>query len=318
VYPTNRPRVSIVTPAYNEEPHLAECIESVLSQSYENWRYVIVDNCSTDRTGEIALDYASRDPRIEVHRNPELVGSVANHNLCFGFVDAASKYCKVVAADDRIFPDCVERMVDLAEEHPSIGVVGAYRFAGSRLPETGLPFPSRIAPGREVCRSYLLGGPHPFGVPTSLLYRADLVRAQPSFFEEGRLNADVRACLNVLERQDFGFVHAILAFERKREGSCHSYISGNNLYLAEYLGCLADFGPRYLTAEELRSCVDRAVSGYFEFLAASCFHRRGGEFWRAHREMLGELGHPIGSARLLAHAALYGLESALRRLRRKL
>ena len=54
------PLVSVVTPVYNGETYLAACIESVLSQSYSNWEYVIVNNCSTDRTLDIASDYAAR------------------------------------------------------------------------------------------------------------------------------------------------------------------------------------------------------------------------------------------------------------------
>ncbi|MFZ1974630.1 MAG: glycosyltransferase family 2 protein, partial [Candidatus Acidiferrales bacterium] len=60
------PLVSIVTPAYNEENYLAECVESVLAQTYTNWDYTIVNNCSTDATLAIAQKYAAGDPRIRV------------------------------------------------------------------------------------------------------------------------------------------------------------------------------------------------------------------------------------------------------------
>jgi len=54
------PLVSIVTPVYNGEPYLAECIESVLAQTYPNWEYIIQNNCSTDRTLEIASEYGKK------------------------------------------------------------------------------------------------------------------------------------------------------------------------------------------------------------------------------------------------------------------
>ena len=54
------PLVSVATPVYNGERHLAECIESVLAQTYQNWEYIIVNNCSTDRTREIAESYGRR------------------------------------------------------------------------------------------------------------------------------------------------------------------------------------------------------------------------------------------------------------------
>ena len=56
-----QPLVSVITPVYNGEAHLVQCIESVLAQTYQHWDTLIVDNCSTDRTSEIAdWDHSSR------------------------------------------------------------------------------------------------------------------------------------------------------------------------------------------------------------------------------------------------------------------
>ena len=59
---TSHPFVSIVSPVYNEAEYLAECIDSVLAQTYQNWDYTIVDNCSTDGSVEIAQRYAKGSP----------------------------------------------------------------------------------------------------------------------------------------------------------------------------------------------------------------------------------------------------------------
>ncbi|HWO28227.1 MAG TPA: glycosyltransferase family A protein, partial [Candidatus Acidoferrum sp.] len=114
------PLVSVLTPVYNGEEFLAECIESILNQSYKNFEYLIVNNCSTDRTLEIALDYAKEDRRIRVHDNREFLGVIANHNLAFSLISPAATYCKVVSADDFIFSECLVRMVELAERNPSV------------------------------------------------------------------------------------------------------------------------------------------------------------------------------------------------------
>src|SRR4051812_42714570 len=116
------PLVSIVTPVYNGEVHIRECIESVLAQTYQNWDYSIINNCSTDRTLEIAQEYAARDPRIRIHNNENFVRVIQNHNIAFRNISPNSKYCKMVAADDWLFPECIERMVDLAEQHPSVAI----------------------------------------------------------------------------------------------------------------------------------------------------------------------------------------------------
>src|SRR5262249_36692798 len=74
------PLVSVITPVYNGGDYLRECIESVRSQTYTNWRYTIVNNCSTDDSLAIALHYAKLDPRIRVLSNGSFLDIIQNHN----------------------------------------------------------------------------------------------------------------------------------------------------------------------------------------------------------------------------------------------
>src|SRR5690349_11616017 len=111
----NEPLVSVLTPVYNTDMYIAECIQSVLNQTYSNWEYVIVNNCSTDRTLEIAESFAAKDSRIRVHNNEKFLDIIGNHNLAFNLMSPESKYCKVVSADDWLFPDCIRQMVELGE-----------------------------------------------------------------------------------------------------------------------------------------------------------------------------------------------------------
>src|SRR5690242_3214186 len=76
----SHPLVSIVTPVYNGARYLSECIETVLSQTYPHWEYIIVDNCSTDGSAEIARQYAAKYPRIRVFENPQFLRALPNHN----------------------------------------------------------------------------------------------------------------------------------------------------------------------------------------------------------------------------------------------
>jgi len=99
-----QPLVSVVTPVYNGGDFLAACIESVLGQTYKNFEYIIVNNCSTDRSLEVALAYAKKDSRVHVHNNKKFVGVIENHNIAFSLISPGAKYCKVVSGDDLFFP----------------------------------------------------------------------------------------------------------------------------------------------------------------------------------------------------------------------
>ena len=76
----DEPLVSVVTPFYNTAEFLRECIESVLSQTYSNFEYILVDNQSTDGSAAIAAEFAARDQRIRVVRNERFVDQVPNYN----------------------------------------------------------------------------------------------------------------------------------------------------------------------------------------------------------------------------------------------
>jgi glycosyltransferase involved in cell wall biosynthesis len=114
------PLVSVVTPVFNGERYLRECIESVLAQTYSHWDYIIVDNCSSDGTLDIAREYAARDRRIRIHRNEIFVRVIQNYNIAFRQISPESKYCKPLAADDMLLPDVYVISVGYRAESPRV------------------------------------------------------------------------------------------------------------------------------------------------------------------------------------------------------
>lgn len=312
------PLVSIVTPVYNNDADLAECIESVLAQTYQNWDYTIVNNCSTDKSGEIARRYAAKDPRIKVLDNEKFLRAVANHNVALRQISPHSKYCKIVFADDWIFPQCTEEMVAVAEEHPSVGIVGAYGLWEDLSRGTvehivmwsGLQYPSRLVSGRDLCRRVFLDGISVFGTSTSVLYRSDLVRSRNPFYNEGNFHADREACVVLLKNCDFGFVHQILTFTRGRPGSLITMAVDMQMDLGCKLQTLVEHGPDFLTRKEFEVCVDRLLIEYYNFLAVSFMRgRRDDKFWTFHNRKLNET---VGFSRWrLARAIVTRLGRAL-------
>jgi len=293
-----QPLVSIVTPAYNGETHLRECIESVLAQTHERWEYTIINNCSTDRTLEIAKEYAARDPRIRVRTSQSFNETLRSYNEAFRQVSPESNYCKVVGADDWLYPDCIEKMVRLAENHPSVAIVGSFGFHETKVTWYGLTYDQRFVSGRELCREYLLGINYFFGTPTSVLYRSDIVRSRSAFFNESNIHADSEVCLEFLENFDFGFVHQVLSFSRDREGSATSFADSFNTYLPYGVYILQRYGSRYLNENELKQRLREKFADYYDYLGREAFMRRGPKFWEYHRQKLEELGYHLSTLKL--------------------
>lgn len=293
--------VSVVTPVYNGERYLAECIESVCKQTYSNWRYIIVNNCSTDRTLEIAQSYAARDPRIAVVNNTEFLPVVRNWNHALELIPAESKYCKVVHADDWLYPECIERMVELAEANPSVGLVGSYVLWGKNNVEcTGLPYPSTVTDGRKICYESLRGDYYVFGVPSSVLMRADLVRKRKAFYDENYLHADTEVCYRLLLDSDFGFIHQVLSAMRIHEkGVTGTVVKPYDTVHLERVALMLRYGPIYCPPDEQRRLLRYELHSYYRILAKSVFKFRGRDYLAYHRRRLPMFGLRLSYLRLV-------------------
>ena len=301
----SEPLVSIITPVYNNAEFIGECIESVLAQTYQNWEYTILNNCSTDGSGEVARRYAMQDRRIRVLDNQQFLRAMPNHNKALRQIAPDSKYCKMVFADDWIFPDCLARMVEVAEAYPSVGIVGAYGMQGRDVMWTGLPYPSTRVFGRDVCRLLFLEDVYVFGTAGSLLYRSDLVRSHNPFYNEANLHADVESCLVLLKDCDFGFVHQVLTYKRERPESLGTFTEDVNTLIAGHLHHLLRHGQDFLLLDEFQNCKQRAISDYYNFLAVNLLRRRRDKkFWAYHKLKLNDAGVGFSLVRLAAAIAI--------------
>jgi glycosyltransferase involved in cell wall biosynthesis len=297
---SQKPLVGVVTPVYNGERYLRECIESVLSQTYDNWTYTILDNCSTDRTSEIVSEYAACDSRIRVRRNTTVLPIMENWNAALRLIPAEATYCKVVHADDTLFPECLERMTDVAERHPTVAVVTSYALWGDEVRHLGVPYPVEIVDGRDICRDTLLGKCYVFGSPSSLLLRAADVRSRRTFYNEENRHADTEACFELLDGADLGFVHQILTRTRIHPDAETSVSVQINTFHDAWLAMHLRYGPRYLDAGEYYAGLIRRLARYGVFLtkAAVKAKYRDPEFRAHHREAVGRL------RRCLAHGGM--------------
>lgn len=287
------PFVSIVTPVYNCEKYLAECIESIIAQTFDNWEYIIVNNCSTDKSLEIAESYARKDNRIRIHNNEKFLDLLPNWNHAMRQISNESKYCKVVHADDWIFPNCIEKMVEVAEKYQSIGIVGAYRLDENQVNLDGLPYPGEFFPGKEIGRLSLLGGPYLFGSPTSILMRSDVVRNRKKFYNEDNIHADQEVCFEILQNFDFGFVHQIMTFTRRHNEANTTFTKRFKTFRLGHLIVLKKYGLTFLTDEEYNQKLNDRIKLYHRFLAENLIEFSDKQIWDFHLKELRKLGFRI-------------------------
>ena len=296
---TSEPLVSIITPVYNGEKFLGDCIESILAQSYENWEYIIVNNCSTDHSLAIAEKYAEKDARIKIFSNKQLLPIMKNWNHALRQISPSSKYCKVVHADDFLFPECLERMVSLAEVYPTAGVIGSYSLWGNRVVSDGLSYSDNFFSGKDICRLTLLNKIPHFWSASSRLILSDLIRKRDCYYDENYLHADVEACYEILKKSDFAFVHQLLTFIRRHDESVtNKVVEPFNRNILFNLDLFTRYGPIYLSPDEYKRHLTVKFRQYYHFLAHSLFNLREKKFWKYHNETLKDMGYFLSLSKL--------------------
>lgn len=296
-----QPLVSVVTPVYNVAEYLARCIESVLGQSYRNFEYLLVNNCSTDESLEIAERYARRDSRIRISNNKAFLAQVDNFNGALLQISPESRYCKVVNADDWIFPNCIEKMVEVAEAYPSVGIVGCHYLHGEGF--NGTRYPSPRMDGRTACLMNLVDCVPLFGSPTNLLMRSSIVHGRRPLYDENSIHWDKELCYVLLQEWDFGYVQETLAYLRP---PFPDSVSGPLVELGTFhlyrLVLMRKYGPAWLFPDE------REYRRYHDLVerqyAAALIRRllqssRKQELWRFHSRILAQCGYKLSWHRLI-------------------
>ena len=281
------PLVSVVTPFYNTRVYLAECIESVLRQTYQNWEYILLDNFSNDGSSELAQKYASRFPsKIRLIRPDSFLQQVANYNFGLSSISPACKYCKLVQADDWIYPECLERLVAVAESDDSVGIVSSYRLKGNRVLGEGLPYAKSVIRGSDLCGLQLTNPIFVFGTPTTVLYRAEIVRENQPFYDERNFFDDADAAYRILRSWNFGFVHQVLSYSRVDDDSIRGQVLDFGPDALDNLLQRSKFGPVYLPRPESDRLLRETKADYYRFLARNVFARTSSGFWQFHKSVL--------------------------------
>jgi len=112
-------RITVGIPTFNRADLLSQAIESVLEQTYRNFRLIVSDNASTDETRELVASVS--DPRLEYVRAETNIGMIGNFNRVIEL--AETEFLMLLPDDDRLYPDYLGAVVDVLERNPRVGLV---------------------------------------------------------------------------------------------------------------------------------------------------------------------------------------------------
>lgn len=304
------PLVSIVIPVHNEEKYIAQCIESVLSQTYTNWEGIIVNNCSTDATLDILKRYENLDKRLRIYDNIKYLNQVDNHNEALTKISSSSEYCKMVLGDDFLFPDCLEKMVEVAYSNSAVGIVSSYRLIESNVGNIGLPYGKSVYNGRDICRLHLLDeNVYLFGSQTSVMFKSEIVRRRKPFFSGSSMFFDAEVCFDILKDYDFGFIHQILTYTRRNNESEYTSIDKYNpVLIARYL-CLLKYGKIYLDDKEYTRKYEDLSRKYYLYLGQKVFTNKVDGFWSYHKNQFLRSALEFNNGKLISGAFRFLIDS---------
>ena len=167
---TTIPLVSVIMPAHNAERFLEEAIQSVISQTVTDWELLVIDDCSSDNTRQIAAEFSQKDPRIRLLANEQNMGVAKTRNrgldLCSG------QYVALLDSDDYWKPQLLEKMISRAKETEADIVYCSYELVSKE--------------GEKVCKDFL--------VPPTTRFEDSIVRS-------------VISCSTVLLTKQFAMTH---------------------------------------------------------------------------------------------------------------
>lgn len=300
------PLVSVCMPVYNNARYLAEALQSVLTQRFADYEILVIDDCSTDLTADIAREFAARDSRIRFLTNPGNLGMVSNWNRCMEL--AQGTYIKFLFGDDLFSsPDTLLVMVAALEHSPETVLVSSARTIideQSHVIDTLSHFPEGFtADGRDVirrCFRRIARDHNLIGEPSVVMFRKDA--AARGFDSRYRQLVDLEMWFHLLEQGKFIYMAAPLCSFRHHEGQ-QTKKNEVELNFVDDLTYLFDdyLGKSYIGIGR----VARTYLMYYQFYKLQKHARQGQHDMHLVREKIRQLYGPLRFALLRPFYRLY-------------
>lgn len=237
--------VSIIMPSYNTANYISDSINSVLSQTYNNWELIIVDDCSTDNSIDVVKSFG--DPRIILLQNETNSGAALSRN--YALREAKGKWIAFLDSDDVWVPEKLEKQIAFMEENDYAFTFTDYRIC---LNGTWLPY---ICTGPNVVNKRKMYNYCYFSTITVVYDREVIGLLQIADLKK---NNDYALWLQAIEKSNAYRLPECLSFYMKHDGSVSS---GSKIKLIKWHYFLFKKGLNKNTITSLFLTVNNLVHG---------------------------------------------------------
>jgi glycosyltransferase involved in cell wall biosynthesis len=215
--------VDVIVPCYRYGHFLRACVESVLGQSIENIRILIIDDASPDNTADIAADLERKDPRVTFVRHSVNKGHIATYNE--GIEWASADYMLILSADDYLLPGALSRAANLMDEHSEVGFTFGNLIelsdSGTEMP-VSCPIEPADGSGRRILKGLQfieLSRAHCFVATCTAVVRTNLQKRLRGYRPELPHAGDMEMWLRLAAHAPVGFVSAYQGVYRRHSAS---------------------------------------------------------------------------------------------------
>lgn len=215
------PKITVIMPVYNTGLFLKEAMDSILSQTYSDFEFIVIDDASTDDSLKIAQSY--KDRRIRLIRNSHNIGVTASLNR--GMELAKGEFIARMDGDDICAPSRFEKQLHIMEKYPQIGICGSWvKTKGSNGKGHVIRFPTEV----ETIRSFILFN-NPVNHPVVMMRRAMLEKNSLRYDESFPAAQDYDFWSRCLQCFDFmNSQEILLTWRINKTGMTHRRFAHSN------------------------------------------------------------------------------------------
>ena len=244
--------ILVFVPTYNSEKYLRQCLDSVLQQTFQDWKCVISDDASTDKSVEIAREYEKIDSRFKVLTHEKNVGAANNWNRAKE--NNNSFATKMLCADDYLFKDALKEQLDILHRNQT-AIVFSERYivfpSGKKLHPRLPKYASSIS-FNDAFKLYINLGRNIFGEPVTALFRTDLFVKSEGFYPKFEYSLDTSGYMAIARGHDVTFDNSVVgAFRVSKNQWSHKLKGKQFAHVFEFIDHLVEVEGIQVTKTEV-------------------------------------------------------------------